>query len=142
MNMIDTAGMGDGKSASMPSGAEDEDDKDGDEEDEDCEFGELQLLRRNGGFVSKEPATCASSVDKDAAKSNSQDARWWHTFQYRPIMGIVPLFSTARSETRTNGAGECQALQPPLVEMALVERPVWELDLPPRYLAEHERRER
>jgi U3 small nucleolar RNA-associated protein 4 len=47
---------------------------------------------------------------------------WWHSHKYRPIMGIVPLLGEA-------DAG---------LEVALVERPVWESDLPPRYYGNQE----
>lgn len=44
---------------------------------------------------------------------------WWHSYKYRPIMGIVPLIG--------GGSGKLG------IEVALVERPMWENDLPPRY---------
>lgn len=46
---------------------------------------------------------------------------WWHTFKYRPILGVVPV-----------GGGS----QP--LEVVLVERPSWDLDLPPRFVGSHE----
>lgn len=42
---------------------------------------------------------------------------WWHSYKYRPIMGVVPLIGTDKQG----------------IEVALVERPMWENDLPPRY---------
>lgn len=56
-------------------------------------------------------------------KNKAVKARgWWHTFKYRPILGIVPI-------------GERSG---PL-EVVLVERPSWDLDLPPRFVGPHER---
>lgn len=46
----------------------------------------------------------------------------WHTFKYRPILGMVPISA--------NGG------QP--LEVVLVERPSWDLDLPPRFVGTHE----
>ncbi|RCI08006.1 hypothetical protein L249_7797 [Ophiocordyceps polyrhachis-furcata BCC 54312] len=56
------------------------------------------------------------------AGSGSGREKWWLTFKYRPMLGIVPL-----SET------DDQTL-----EVALVERPAWDKDMPVRYYAEHE----
>ncbi|KAF3047818.1 U3 small nucleolar RNA-associated protein [Didymella keratinophila] len=52
-----------------------------------------------------------------------QKASWWHTFKYRPILGMVPV----------NG----EQGQP--LEVVLVERPSWDLDLPPRFVGAHEK---
>ncbi len=48
---------------------------------------------------------------------------WWHTFKYRPILGIVPI-----SEDDSHHAPE----------VVLVERPIWDFDLPPRFVGTHE----
>ncbi|KZM19863.1 hypothetical protein ST47_g9190 [Ascochyta rabiei] len=53
-------------------------------------------------------------------------ASWWHTFKYRPILGMVPV--------RGGEQGQGQ-----LLEVVLVERPSWELDLPPRFVGAHEK---
>ena len=52
----------------------------------------------------------------------------WHTFKYRPILGIVPLGTAA--EGGEGGTGR--------VEVALVERPLWEMELPARYQGDQE----
>ena len=58
----------------------------------------------------------------------------WHTFKYRPILGIVPLGDETDDETedgtREGGSGG--------IEVALVERPLWDLDLPPQYYGNQE----
>jgi U3 small nucleolar RNA-associated protein 4 len=48
---------------------------------------------------------------------------WWHTFKYRPILGMLPI-----------GPSAGQAL-----EVVLVERPSWDLDLPARFVGQHEK---
>jgi U3 small nucleolar RNA-associated protein 4 len=53
--------------------------------------------------------------------TSNEPPHWWHTYKYRPIMGIVPI--------EDSGTG---------LEVALVERPEWELDLPPRYYGSQE----
>lgn len=57
----------------------------------------------------------------------------WHTYKYRPILGIVPLGQeSVMVGDVTAGGGNIYAAGPG-VEVALVERPLWDLDLPPRY---------
>ena len=49
---------------------------------------------------------------------------WWHTFKYRPILGVVPIAADS-----DDGSAP---------EVVLVERPSWDLDLPPRFVGTHE----
>ena len=65
------------------------------------------------------------------SKSNSTRPRgWWYTFAYRSILGIVPIgqapdqVDEGRSDQSTAGGN---------MEVAIVERPPWDVDLPPRY---------
>lgn len=58
-----------------------------------------------------------------AVKAEKRPDPWWHTFKYRPILGIVPV------------GGDDRFSAP---EVVLVERPSWELDLPPRFDKVHE----
>ncbi|KAE8394036.1 WD40-repeat-containing domain protein [Aspergillus alliaceus] len=67
------------------------------------------------------------------AADNSQPARrWWHTYKYRDILGIVPLAPlSADDELQDNGdAGN--------LEVAVVERPMWDVELPGRYVRDYE----
>jgi U3 small nucleolar RNA-associated protein 4 len=61
-----------------------------------------------------------STANVDLEETGS--AHHWHTFKYRPILGIVEI-----------GEGEGQG-----PEVAIVERPIWEADLPPRYYGDQE----
>ncbi|KLU88707.1 hypothetical protein MAPG_07692 [Magnaporthiopsis poae ATCC 64411] len=88
-------------------------------EDDESDGGELQAMR--AGRVAEE----------DEAKEKTGGAGWWHSFKYRPILGAVPLESSAAASTP--GAAH--------LEMALVERPLWDV-LPPRYVADNERDDR
>ncbi|KAJ4358553.1 U3 small nucleolar RNA-associated protein [Didymosphaeria variabile] len=97
----------------------------GDSDNEmDGEQGALVSLRR-----SREEVDATNGANDDVAQDTDgaleQQRRtpepWWHTFQYRPILGIVPI------------GKEGQPL-----EVVLVERPSWELDLPPRFVGAHE----
>ncbi|KAF2643480.1 WD40 repeat-like protein [Massarina eburnea CBS 473.64] len=108
------------------------------DEDGDDEHAALATIRRStgqdgashatNGFVEGENEGQDSDLIKkeDVAKVAEQRERgtehWWHTFKYRPILGMVPI-----------GGGEGQAL-----EVVLVERPAWDLDLPERFVGAHE----
>jgi len=90
-------------------------------EDDDSDDSELQL-RRNGH------KSTAKNADDESEKR-----RWWSTFKYRPILGVVPLES---GETSSNGAGPEHVDGYPQLEVALVERPVWDMDMPARYASD------
>lgn len=61
--------------------------------------------------------------------AQKEKANHWHTFKYRPILGVVCV-------------GEGDGEEGEGIEVAVVERPIWEADLPPRYYGEQEWRER
>lgn len=99
------------------------DDEDEDE-DEDTDGGELQKLR-----------DC--EVDKRAAVEEGQHRKWWHTYKYRPILGVVPLEAGDKDQMNGNHhskKGKGASNVPPPLEVALVERPKWHVDMPARYV--------
>ncbi|KAI9924675.1 U3 small nucleolar RNA-associated protein [Aspergillus wentii] len=57
--------------------------------------------------------------------------RWWHTYKYRDILGIVPLSppSTEDGEEEEEGSSG--------LEVAVVERPMWDVELPGRYVRDY-----
>ena len=83
------------------------DDNNSEDEMDDAANGELSTVRQNIG---------ASGIP-EVSQSGGERKKWWITYKYRPIFGIVPL-STAGDP----------------LEVALVERPGWDLDMPERYL--------
>ncbi|KAK4039848.1 quinon protein alcohol dehydrogenase-like superfamily [Parachaetomium inaequale] len=95
-----------------------------DDDDEDTDGGELQRLRDDQG---------ANGSAADAEKEGGlKAAKWWHSYQFRPILGIVPVEGVPGL---TNG--NVPEGLPPL-EVALVERPLTGDDLPERYFADAE----
>ncbi|KAF4970880.1 hypothetical protein FSARC_2150 [Fusarium sarcochroum] len=56
--------------------------------------------------------------DLEVAETGGERKSWWMTYKYRPIFGVVPL----------------SAADQPL-EVALVERPTWDVDMPESYFS-------
>ncbi|KAK1450768.1 U3 small nucleolar RNA-associated protein [Colletotrichum cuscutae] len=100
----------------------DSDDENERENASDSEGGELAALRNRN----RETQTEAGAEGK---------TRWWYTYKYRPILGIAPLAGAAGAA----GAGaDGEKGETPSLEAVLVERPIWEVDLPARYFGANE----
>ncbi|KAL2271059.1 hypothetical protein VTJ83DRAFT_430 [Remersonia thermophila] len=122
VEMADAAGGG-----ASSSGVEDEDDYDDEDLEEDTDGGELQRLRNDD--EERDGGANGNADINGAGKEGNVRARWWHTYQFRPILGIVPVEGASAEP----GPGDL----PPL-EVALVERPLESDDLPERYATEAE----
>lgn len=72
--------------------------------------------------------------DRQLARRHTQ-ARppYWFTFKYRDILGIVPLGDEDEEREGSGGPISVGDELPGGVEVALIERPIWEVDLPPKY---------
>lgn len=104
-------------------------DDDEEDEDEDTDGGELQKLRDR---------EVQAQTDERGTAEKGQQRKWWHTYKYRPILGVVAL-EAAGSKEQTNSThrskkGERAANIHPSLEVALVERPKWDVDMPARYV--------
>lgn len=76
----------------------------------------------NGDMGTEERDLIEGKNGREVLEQRKQNPEpWWHTFKYRPILGIVPI------------GGSHQPL-----EVVLIERPSWEVDLPPRFVGTHE----
>ncbi|KAL5117672.1 U3 small nucleolar RNA-associated protein [Pleosporales sp. CAS-2024a] len=97
---------------------------DEDKDDAEGNSRSLAILRR-GSAQSGGQVTGPMVTEEQKENPTNQQTRgesWWHTFKYRPIMGILPIGdSTGRS-----------------TEVVLVERPSWDLELPPRFVGTYE----
>ena len=94
-----------------------------DEDDIEADDSQAVALLRSGSTQHHAQAKGKKAImngGKAAEKQNHEQSKW-HTFKYRPILGIMPI-----------GPGG----QTP--EVVLVERPVWDLDLPERFVGTHE----
>lgn len=79
-----------------------------------------------------------TSENDDIRNAKTKDGKrpaYWHTYKYRPILGIVPLGCETDDEA---GQGEEDDGSSSGIEVALVERPLFEMDLPPRYFGNQE----
>lgn len=74
-------------------------------------------------------ATEAQGEDNDPAQKLKERA-WWCTFKYRPILGMVSLDDPEARKRKKKNDG---------VEVVLIERPIWDLDLPERFATSYER---
>jgi len=103
----------------------------------------LEILRRNDRAENSD-VDVNDDIDIDAEATGENDDKiikpvkqerpsHWHTFKYRPILGIVALEGEPDDE-----AGDDAEDTPPGLEVTLVERPLWDLDLPPQYYGNQE----
>ncbi|KAH8669602.1 WD40-repeat-containing domain protein [Tricladium varicosporioides] len=79
-------------------------------DDDENQVSALELSRRE------------NSQNGQVAEQEDDRPHHWHTYKYRPILGMVLI-----SEEGEAGP-----------EVAIVERPIWEADLPPRYYGDQE----
>jgi U3 small nucleolar RNA-associated protein 4 len=63
-------------------------------------------------------------VVKTDEEKTSGGRRWWRTFKYRPILGMCVIGERADDDVGP--------------EVVIVERPIWEADLGPRYFGDQE----
>lgn len=112
-------------------GGKQQDDEDEDEdEDEESDHENLHNSNTmNGDALTNNDTQITKRPIKDPPSH-------WHTFKYRPILGIVPLGEETDDETETEDGTEEGMSRG--IEVALVERPLWDLDLPPQYYGDQE----
>ncbi|CAD6580785.1 MAG: U3 small nucleolar RNA-associated protein [Alectoria sarmentosa] len=84
-------------------------------------------------------ATDAETSENDGARvakmREGERPGYWHTYKYRPILGIVPLGNDTDDGTAVGGDGDDSSSG---LEVALIERPLFDVDLPPRYFGNQE----
>lgn len=89
------------------------------EEDEDVASSSSALLRLRRG------AEHAAKEEEEEQRKGEKSKPYWGTYKYRPILGIVPIGG--------DDGGKSSG-----VEVALVERPMFEVELPGRYVGDQE----
>ncbi|OJJ46951.1 hypothetical protein ASPZODRAFT_151541 [Penicilliopsis zonata CBS 506.65] len=68
-------------------------------------------------------------LENAAAQANRQ---WWHTYKYRDILGIVPLSLLPQLDNAGHLSDD--SVNSTHLEVAVVERPMWDVELPGRYI--------
>jgi len=100
----------------------------------------------NGEAKPQEEGPASNSGDKtqalqlaDPELEQTHYHRWWHTYKYREVLGIVPLGPSFRSRGHDQIADEVDIKKETLgLEVAVVERPIWDVELPGRYVRDYE----
>lgn len=122
---------------------------DEDEGDDAVNGSSLARLRRglrddgqtNGGGSVVMDVDDPAFVNGDMAivrKEATDGPAYWHTLKYRPIMGVVPIGGgTDAARQALDQSGDYNKASDG-VEVALVERPMWDVELPPRYNGDQE----
>lgn len=109
----------------------------------------LVTLRRDAGGESQNQeedemaaaGQTSSNDDTHAVAKPTMRTRphYWFTYKYRPILGIVPLGGDYDDEpTEEGNEGAEDDDMPRGIEVALIERPLWDVDLPPKYHGDQE----
>lgn len=104
------------------------DSEDPDDGDEESSSSALVHLRRGNSDA---------MIENDAeekSKEEKQRLPYWGTYKYRPVLGIVPIGSAAVNEDISEDSKG--------VEVAIIERPMFDVDLPGRYYGDQEWQEK
>ena len=109
-----------------------------DEKEKEKEKGEEVNTIRNGDLATREP-------EPQLEKEKEKGLPYWGTYKYRSILGIVPLGGSdpdteeqAESSENEEERGKDGEGRSTGIEVAIVERPLFEVDLPPRYYGDQE----
>ena len=111
--------------------------------DDDSDEEMMDATQESSALADFRRAETSAPTHGEAEHAKRPEAHFWRTYKYRPILGIVPL-------SRAQGQGPEDTDDHALVrnesggvpgaglEVALVERPLWDADLPPRWEGEQE----
>ena len=129
--------------------ASDETDEGGEERESPVTESALVSLRRglgDGAHTDGHAADVMNADGEDVPDSDElirpmrppSNPAHWHTYKYRPILGIVPLGGGDESEVDIMVGGGDSDESTRGIEVALVERPLWDVDLPARFYGDQE----
>ena len=104
---------------------------------------EINQAESSRGQLSSAVNGVDSEIFEDAgANGNGEDRTMratWHTHGYRSILGIVPLnHPRGLGENGEIESGDNTPETEPVLEVVIIERPLWDVDLPPRYDGEQD----
>lgn len=115
--------------------SESESDDEGESEEEGDEEEGVSVSAQNGVL----------DKQNDNQKRSSHSRPWWNTFKYRELLGIAAIGSgrdvrweedesADEAEEKHNSKGQAEEN----LEIAVIERPMWDVDLPERYIRDYE----
>ncbi|KAI9888044.1 MAG: U3 small nucleolar RNA-associated protein [Watsoniomyces obsoletus] len=90
---------------------------------------ETQNNHLTNGMSQKHEDDIKYMVNHELAPPEESNSTFWSTHRYRSILGIMPIGRAQADHLNKTG----------LPQVALVERPSWDLDLPPRYYGDQDR---
>lgn len=76
--------------------------------------------------------------DRESKTNQASPAQTWNTYKYRPIVGVVVIGDEEDVRPTDDVSPSGTDVQPIGPEVAIVERPIWECDLPPRWYGDQE----
>jgi len=98
---------------------------------------EIKANRHADGAADVDDGHVTDSSAALVVRKTDEGPGWWSTYKYRPILGIVPIGVADEADGRVSWSHDLEG-GPPGIEVALVERPMWDVDLPPRYYGDQE----
>ncbi|KAI5291425.1 U3 small nucleolar RNA-associated protein [Ascosphaera aggregata] len=84
------------------------------------------------------------SSDVTQVQTHDSERKWWYTLKYREMLGVLPLSADTDDdivETETDGEASDREIitrRKPSLEVAIIERPIWDVNLPGRYIRDYE----
>lgn len=71
------------------------------------------------------------------AANSKPTTLFWHSYKFRDILGVLPLGSASHFDVISSSSSSATSTQKS-VELAVVERPMWDMDLGERYVKDYE----
>ncbi|KAL6716679.1 U3 small nucleolar RNA-associated protein [Lecanora helva] len=93
----------------------------------------------NGSDIAEASGDVSDVEERHVMRRKSSRPSHWHTYKYRPILGIVPIGGDSDDEAETQeGKDDSDNGSAAGLEVVLVERPLWDIDLPPQFYGDQE----
>lgn len=76
----------------------------------------------------------ANGVVNVTSGAHNGARKWWYTFKYGPIFGVLPITHGDGAQVENSVALAVEESPPGVdLEVIIIERPMWDVELPPRY---------
>ncbi|KAF8468954.1 quinon protein alcohol dehydrogenase-like superfamily [Kalaharituber pfeilii] len=108
----------------------------------------LNTLPNLDGSTSADPLTTPSTDLAHGDKTRLQQSNnnrttkpYWYITKYRPIMGLLPIGLWSSGNDNSVDEDNRRHTENQIKELVVVERPPWDIELPPRFFGRKERNE-